>query len=308
MNGTLTHGFLYQNQLNPVAELDGTGTVVSRFVYGTKANVPDYLIKGGVTYRIVSDHLGNPRLVINESTGAIAQRIDYDEFGNITQDTAPGFQLFGFAGGLYDPQMGLTRFGARDYDAVTGRWTAKDPIDFEGADSNLYGYVFNDPINWIDPLGLDGSQCDQRLAACRFKLETSLARCVVSCFSICLIRTPVGLHGCTLICTAVCGGVLVYDAVNCLSEYNKCKEEECPNTSGFNHRLGLAGLTGITFSGSNRKRKRFIKAFLPIWLIIFLASLFLLMTAYTSGHLETFLLACLGGGLVGVAIGMSAII
>lgn len=64
VNGALTQGFLYQNQLNPVAELDGTGAIVSRFVYGTKANVPDYMVKAGVTYRIVSDHLGSPRLVI----------------------------------------------------------------------------------------------------------------------------------------------------------------------------------------------------------------------------------------------------
>ncbi len=157
VNGTLVQGFLYQNQLNPVAELNGTGAVVSRFVYGTKANVPDYMIdvaNGGVTYRIISDNLGSPRLVINTTDGSIVQRMDYDEFGNITADTNPGFQPFGFAGGLYDPHTGLTRFGARDYDAQVGRWTAKDPIRFAGRDANLYGYVVNNPVNGIDPAGL----------------------------------------------------------------------------------------------------------------------------------------------------------
>ncbi|MCC6965825.1 MAG: hypothetical protein IT391_06020, partial [Nitrospira sp.] len=154
VGGTLTQAFLYQDQLNPVAELDGAGAVVSRFVYGTKANVPDYMIKAGVTYRIVSDHLGSPRLVINTADGSVAQRIDYDEFGNVTNDTASGFQPFGFAGGLYDPQTGLTRFGARDYDAQVGRWTAKDPLRFAAGDVNLYGYVFADPVNNKDALGL----------------------------------------------------------------------------------------------------------------------------------------------------------
>ena len=154
MNGVLTQGFLYQNQLNPVSELDGTGAIASRFVYGTKANVPDYMVKAGVTYRIVSDHLGSPRLVIDTTTGAIVQRIDFDEFGNVTVDTNPGFQPFGFAGGLYDQHTGLTRFGARDYDAQTGRWTVKDPLRFAGGDTNLYGYVLTDPINNKDSLGL----------------------------------------------------------------------------------------------------------------------------------------------------------
>jgi RHS repeat-associated protein len=101
----------------------------------------------------VTDTLGSPRLVIDTATGAIAQRMDYDEFGNVTLDTNPGFQPFGFAGGLYDRDTGLVRFGARDYDPQVGRWTAKDPIGFAGLDTNLYAYVFNDPVNLRDPEG-----------------------------------------------------------------------------------------------------------------------------------------------------------
>jgi RHS repeat-associated protein len=60
---------------------------------------------------------------------------------------------FGFAGGLVDGDTGLVRFGARDYDPQTGRWTAKDPILFGGGDTNLYGYVWGDPVNYIDENG-----------------------------------------------------------------------------------------------------------------------------------------------------------
>src|SRR5262249_1665378 len=63
----------------------------------------------------------------------------------------------GFAAGLYDQDTKLVRFGARDYDAETGRWTAKDPIRFyEGV--NVYTYVLNDPINLGDPGGLFGQR------------------------------------------------------------------------------------------------------------------------------------------------------
>jgi RHS repeat-associated protein len=153
VNGTLVQGFLYAGKLAPVAELDGAGAVVSRFVYGTRVNVPAYMTKSGTTYRLVADHLGSVRLVINTTTGAVAQRIDYDEFGRVIQNTNPGFQPFGFAGGLYDDATQLTRFGARDYDAQTGRWTSKDPIRFNGGDSNLYAYVHNDPTSSVDILG-----------------------------------------------------------------------------------------------------------------------------------------------------------
>ncbi len=150
VNGALTQAFLYESQLRPIAELDGTGSIVSRFVYATRINVPDYMVKDGVTYRLILDHLGSPRLIVDAANGQVVQRMDYDEFGRVLNDTNPGFQPFGFAGGLYDRNTGLVRFGARDYDAETGRWTAKDPIGFDGGDTNQYNYVFNDPLNSVD--------------------------------------------------------------------------------------------------------------------------------------------------------------
>jgi len=154
VNGAVVQGFLYEDRLRLLAELDGSGAIVARFVYGSRPNVPDYLIKGGSTYRILADQLGSPRLVVDTGTSLVAQRLDYDEFGRVTLNTNPGFQPFGFAGGLYDTDTKLLRLGARDYDAQTGRWTAKDPIKFRAHDPNLYRYVLDDPVNRADPSGL----------------------------------------------------------------------------------------------------------------------------------------------------------
>jgi RHS repeat-associated protein len=113
------------------------------------------MIKSSTLYALVTDHLGSVRMVVNVNTGAVAQRIDYDAWGKVTADTSPGYQPFGFAGGMYDAHTKLTHFGAREYDAETGRWTRGDPILFWGGDANLYGYVAADPINGMDPSGLD---------------------------------------------------------------------------------------------------------------------------------------------------------
>jgi RHS repeat-associated protein len=139
--------------------------VVAQFVYGSRPNVPDYLVKGAVTYRILSDERGSPRLVVNAQTGEVVQRMDYDPFGRVILDTNPGFQPFGFGGGLYDYQTGLVRFGARDYDPEAGRWTTKDPRLFQGGDTNLYAYVLNDPVNLVDPAGTDWIETTASISA-----------------------------------------------------------------------------------------------------------------------------------------------
>ncbi len=112
------------------------------------------MVRDGRTYRLLTDLRASVRLVVDAATGEVAQRLDYDEYGRVLQDTCPGFQPFGFAGGLYDPATGLVRFGARDYDPQTGRFTAADPQLFGGGDTNLYNYALCDPVNLVDPSGL----------------------------------------------------------------------------------------------------------------------------------------------------------
>jgi len=147
-------GLLYDGALQPVAATDDVGAVVTRYVQATLLITPDVLSEGGAVYRVISDHLGSVRLVVDLETGDIAQRLDYDEFGVVETDSAPGLQPFGFAGGIYDPVTGLVRFGARDFDPSTGRWTTMDSVRFKGGSTNLFEYVSSDPINFVDPSGL----------------------------------------------------------------------------------------------------------------------------------------------------------
>jgi RHS repeat-associated protein len=162
VDGTLTNGWIYASGMSPVAETTNGGTTVTKvFVYGRRINTPDYYIDGGSKYRIITDHLGSPRLVARTDNGTILQRVDYDEWGRVLVNTSNNFQPFGFAGGLIDNDSGLVRFGARDYDPETGRWTARDPILFRGGTPNLYAYAFNNPVSYIDPSGKGPSSEDK---------------------------------------------------------------------------------------------------------------------------------------------------
>ncbi len=158
--------WVYRDRLNPIAQIavpaSGDPFVQARFVYGTRGHVPDFMywradeLSPWATYRLVTNQLGSVRRIVDVGDGTVAQEIDYDAWGNadVTTNLTGFSQPFGFAGGLWDSETRLVRFGARDYDPEIGRWTAKDPIRFAGGDTNLYAYVGNDPVNRIDPSGL----------------------------------------------------------------------------------------------------------------------------------------------------------
>jgi RHS repeat-associated protein len=154
INGVVVRKWIYRDRLKPAAEFDGAGVLLARYLDGVT-------VKGTTSYRVVTDHLGTARLLVNSTTGAVGQRMDFDEWGQATADSSAGFQVFGFASGIYDSDTGLIRFGARDFDPVAGRWTAKDPIRFEGGQANIYVYAGNSPLNITDPTGTDFlSRCD----------------------------------------------------------------------------------------------------------------------------------------------------
>jgi RHS repeat-associated protein len=114
------------------------------------------------------NYQGSLKAITNQNN-QIIKTLDYDSFGNIINDTNPNLNIpIAFAGGLYDYHTKLTKFGYRDYDSNTGKWTTKDPIDFDGGNLNLYGYVVNDPVNLVDPLGLESNSTNPVLDGMKY--------------------------------------------------------------------------------------------------------------------------------------------
>jgi RHS repeat-associated protein len=154
--------FVYRDGTEPIAW--SRGGVHQYYVYGSQRHVPDLIYEdtdGDVeidnVYRVLTDERGSVRMVVSlAATPFIAQRIEYDVFGNPTFPVGgETVQPFGFAGAIWLGHARFWHMGARDYDPAVGRWTSKDPIRFAGG-TNLYVYCEGDPVNFVDPSGLNG--------------------------------------------------------------------------------------------------------------------------------------------------------
>jgi RHS repeat-associated protein len=102
-------------------------------------------------YFYTTDHLGSIR-DLSSSSGTIQTTYNYDIFGRggVTQTTAESD--FQYAGLYFHQPSGLSLALHRNYKANVGRWLSRDPL---GEGNNLYDYVGNNPISYVDLVGLE---------------------------------------------------------------------------------------------------------------------------------------------------------
>ena len=108
----------------------------------------------GTSYYFTRDHLGSIREMV-DSVGTIQARYSYDPYGRKTKVCGNLDADFGYAGNFYHATSGLGLTFLRAYDPDLARWLSRDPIAENGG-LNLYCYVLNNSVNWIDPYG---AQC-----------------------------------------------------------------------------------------------------------------------------------------------------
>jgi len=135
-----------------LAETNASGTITAYYVYGLGLISK---IEGNNAYFYQYDGLGST-IAITDKNGNIKNKYAYDDFGNIatnSTETIPNpFKYVGRYGVMTDlPDLLYMR--ARYYVPSIGRFISKDPIGFASG-LNLYEYVGGNPINKIDPLGL----------------------------------------------------------------------------------------------------------------------------------------------------------
>ncbi|MGE0086302.1 MAG: RHS repeat-associated core domain-containing protein [Desulfococcaceae bacterium] len=151
VNGVKTC-FLYADE-GLVGEYNAAGAVIK--TYGFKPNSiwttdPVFMKQGNEYYFYHNDHLGTP-VQMTDGTGNAAWSAKYDAFGRVQVGAEMVVNNLRFPGQYFDGETGLYYNWYRYYDAGVGRYVATDPLK-DGV--NLYVYVFENPLKWIDPLGL----------------------------------------------------------------------------------------------------------------------------------------------------------
>jgi RHS repeat-associated protein len=148
LNGTRTD-FLYDG-LTPVQEISGA-TVTANLLTGLGVDEHFTRTTGTTVRTLLTDALGST-LALTDDTGAVLTEYTYEPFG-ATTETGADTNPFQYTGRENDAGTGLYAHRARYYHPGLQRFISEDPIGFAGGDVNLYAFVRNNPVTWIDPFG-----------------------------------------------------------------------------------------------------------------------------------------------------------
>ncbi len=138
--GTSTVTQFVYDRLNPVQELNSSGSVTSNLLTGL--NIDEYFTRtaSSTTSTLLADALGSTIGLVTASNGPIASSYTYQPFGVTTTGGAGNTNPYQFTGRENDG-TGLYYFRARYYGPIFQRFIAQDPLRFAGGSVNVYSYV-----------------------------------------------------------------------------------------------------------------------------------------------------------------------
>ncbi|MBI5674311.1 MAG: hypothetical protein HZC48_00585 [Nitrospirae bacterium] len=162
INGTTTK-YLY-DRVDIIQEIQGTAK--TNYIRTLNIDEPLTRIKADGTIRhYLRDALGSV-IALTDDSGVVKTTYSYDPFGNTTVSGESSDNPFQYTGRENDG-TGLYYYRARYYSPELQRFISEDPIGLDGGDVNFYAYVGNNPVSWVDPLGLKaGDGCGDKKFDC----------------------------------------------------------------------------------------------------------------------------------------------
>ena len=162
VDGVITK-YLYDSE-DILLEFDGTNIQIARYTHGLGVDEPLIMERGGQISFYNADGLGSIT-DLTDSSGNVVQSYVYDSFGKIKQQIGSIVNPYTYTSREYDAESSLYYYRARYYDKSMGRFINEDPIGLLSGSLNFYGYVQNNPVNWIDPLGFKTEGTDVSFTA-----------------------------------------------------------------------------------------------------------------------------------------------
>ncbi|HEX2581557.1 MAG TPA: RHS repeat-associated core domain-containing protein [Dongiaceae bacterium] len=154
VNGTVTN-WIYAGQ-SPVAEENGSGTLLRRFLPGAGGEMLAVADPLNNRFYLHADGQGSV-VAVSGTAGRINETHAYTAEGLQAAGPAIGSAAsltpFGYGGLMSDAETGLTHNRARAYSPRLGRFLQTDPAGIQGG-LNLYAYAGGDPVDNSDPMGL----------------------------------------------------------------------------------------------------------------------------------------------------------
>ena len=123
------------------------------------------------SYYYVNNAHGDVTALV-DGRGDVVNRYRYDAFGNTVEAVEKVHNRFRYAGEQFDPVTGQYYLRARFYNPVIGRFTQEDT--YRGDGLNLYAYVQNNPVKYVDPSGY--MTCEQKANIYKNIRESKVAR------------------------------------------------------------------------------------------------------------------------------------
>jgi RHS repeat-associated protein len=167
-------------------ESDLSGNITDEYVFLGGKRIARRKSPSGEIHYYFADHLGSSR-VVTSATGQILDDSDFYPFGGERPVTSATDNNYLFTGKERDTESGLDNFIKRYHASSLGRFMTPDPIGImkqkltDPQQWNMYSYARNNPLRFIDPLGMyvctDQKQCAEfekaRLAVLNSKSSTA---------------------------------------------------------------------------------------------------------------------------------------